>query len=199
MSPRGRPRSFDRTTALCAAMEVFWEHGYEGASLAELTAAMGINAPSLYAAFGSKRELFEAAVAHYAETDGAATWNAFAAQPTARQAVAALLTSAAEAQTLPGKPSGCFIVLAATNCAPENEAVREGLCDRRRSLVETLRLRLDRGVAEGELPSGTDTRGLAAFYTTILNGMAVKARDGASRAELTSVADNAMKAWDRLI
>jgi AcrR family transcriptional regulator len=199
MSPRGRPRSFDRTEALKRAMEVFWERGYEGSSLAELTAAMRINSPSLYAAFGSKRQLFDEAVAHYAATDGSTTWHAFASRPTARAAVEALLRSTAESVTQPGKPPGCLIVLAATNCAAENDAVRDDLSDRRRSLVEALRMRLERGIAEGDLPSGTDTRALATFFTTVLQGMSVQARDGATREDLMKALDHLMRAWDHLL
>ncbi|WP_438021625.1 TetR/AcrR family transcriptional regulator [Sorangium sp. So ce315] len=198
MAGRGRPRSFDRAAALRRAMEVFWERGYEGTSLSDLTAAMGINSPSLYAAFGCKEALFREAVALYTEVEGAATSRAMAAQPTARGAVEAMLRSNAEAYVCPGKPSGCMIVLAATLGTPESEGVRSYLAEVRRSAQGELQRRLERGVAEGDVPAGTDTAALAAFYTTVLNGLSLQARDGASREALQAIVDCAMAAWDAL-
>jgi AcrR family transcriptional regulator len=126
MAERGRPRGFDRQVALRRAMEVFWEHGYEGASLSELTAAMGVNAPSLYAAFGCKEALFREAVQLYEQQEGIMVADA----PTAREAVAGLLRAGALAYTEPGKPAGCMIVLAATTYTPKTEGIRDHLRER---------------------------------------------------------------------
>lgn len=127
MSPRGRPRAFDREHALTQAMLVFWERGYEGASLTELTEAMGIKPPSLYAAFGDKEALFREAIEHYKSAYGQHTTRALTEEPTARAAVEALLRNNACTYVEPGHPKGCMVVLAATNCTPANAPVWEFL------------------------------------------------------------------------
>ncbi|NSC21995.1 TetR/AcrR family transcriptional regulator [Streptomyces albus subsp. chlorinus] len=198
MAGRGRPRTFDRDAALEAAMRVFWERGYEATSLAELTEAMGIRPPSLYAAFGSKEQLFREAVELYERTEGSATSQALDEAATAREGVHEALRRNACRYTEPGKPSGCMVVLAGTNCTPENEPVRELLAKDRRTTEEYLRARADRGVAEGDVPPGTDTATLAAYYATVLFGLSLRARDGAPRTDLLAVADAAMTAWDGL-
>ncbi|MCI3933381.1 TetR/AcrR family transcriptional regulator [Streptomyces sp. AN091965] len=199
MAGRGRPRGFDRETALRRAMEVFWEHGYEATSMTDLTSAMGIASPSLYAAFGSKERLFQEAVELYSTTEGSAMARAFAEVPTARGAVEAVLRENARLYTVPGRPAGCMIVLAATNCSPANAPVRDHLATWRRSGAEMMAERLRRGVEEGELPAATDTEAVAAFYTTVVQGMSVQARDGASRATLDKTVDRAMAAWDAVL
>lgn len=199
MAERGRPRSFDRAAALRRAMEVFWSKGYEGASMAELTAAMGINSPSLYAAFGCKEALFREAVELYVATDGAASWDALRERPTAREAVEAMLRAAAENFSDPHRPPGCLVVLGATDRTAENEGMRRHLADRRRHLRDLLRERLARGLAEGELPAGTDAARLADFYITVLHGLSIQARDGVPRAALLGVVDCAMSAWEGLL
>ncbi len=177
-------------------MEVFWERGYEGASLNDLTTAMGIKSPSLYAAFGCKEALFREAVALYDAVEGEATNRALRQEPTARAAVEAMLRCNADMYVDPAKPPGCMIVLAATVGSPENEDVRSCLAHYRRSGQEALRRRLERGIADGDLPPGTDAAALAAFYTSVLQGLAIQARDGASRQALGDIVDCAMAAWD---
>ncbi len=195
---RGRPRAFDRATALRRAMEIFWERGYEGTSVGELATALGIQKPSLYAAFGCKEALFREAVALYNQTDGHATVNALTTQPTARQAVEAMLRDNARGYTQPGKPPGCMIVLAANLGAPQNANVRDFLADCRQQAHAALRQRLDQGIADGDLPTGVDTEGLAAFYVTVLNGLSIEARDGASLESMNAIIDKAMAAWNPL-
>lgn len=195
MAERGRPRAFDRSVALRQAMEVFWEHGYEGTSMSDLTAAMGINSPSLYAAFGSKEELFRAAVDLYGDSDGGYTDRALREEPTARAAVEAMLRDNAAAYTEEGKPRGCMVVLAGATYTTRSTGVRDFLVEKRRETTDEIRARLDRGVAEGDLPARVDTAALATFYTTVLYGLSIQARDGAGLDELNGSIDVAMAAW----
>ncbi|WP_431954591.1 TetR/AcrR family transcriptional regulator [Nocardia lijiangensis] len=195
MAERGRPRAFDRSVALRRAMEVFWEHGYEGASMGDLTAAMGINSPSLYAAFGGKEALFREAIELYGRTDGGYTDRALREEPTARAAIEAMLRDNAAAYTAGDKPHGCMVVLAGATYTTRNTGVRDFLAEKRRENTEDIHARLRRGVAEGDLPAQIDTVALAAFYTTVLYGLSIQARDGAALDELTRSIDCAMAAW----
>jgi AcrR family transcriptional regulator len=176
-------------------MYVFWELGYECASMTDLTTAMGIGSPSLYAAFGDKEALFREAVALYGATFGGMAARALTEQPTAREAVEAMLRDNAESYVLPEHPTGCMIVLAATNYTPGNQGIRDFLTEMRRSSQESLRDRLRQGVTNGELPPDTGVDGMAAFYITVLNGLSIQARDGAKAGELTAVVNGAMAAW----
>ena len=195
---RGRPRGFDRDAALQRAMEVFWAKGYDGAALSDLTAAMGINPPSLYAAFGSKEALFREAVDLYGAIEGTEIWAAIDEAPTAREAIRQFLTATANVFTRPGKPPGCLVVLSALHPNDTNENVYRVLREKRADNVATLRDRLKRAVREGELPKGVDTLAVATFYVTVQQGMSIQARDGATRETLRAVADSAMAAWDGL-
>ncbi|MDR6293413.1 AcrR family transcriptional regulator [Inquilinus ginsengisoli] len=198
MAERGRPRGFDRDAALRRAMELFWRRGFEGVSMADLTAAMGIAAPSLYAAFGSKEALFREAIALYRATDGAATRRALDCQRTARAAIEAMLRDNADAFTDPALPNGCFVILGAINTAPEHEGVRAHLLDLHQESCGLLLRRLEQGATAGEFPPGTALGPLAGFYSTVLAGMSIKARDGTSRAEMHAIIDHAMAAWDAM-
>jgi AcrR family transcriptional regulator len=197
MAGRGRPREFDRSAALRRAMEVFWQQGYEGTSLNDLTTAMGINSPSLYAAFGCKEALYREAVALFA--NNVAISRPFNEAPTARQAFEVLLHDSADAYTDPKRPSGCMIVLSAITCTRENEAIRDYCAGYRRELQKVLRDRLRRGVAEGNVAAGADITAVAAFYTTVMQGLSIQARDGAARAKLHRIVDCAIAAWDTLV
>jgi AcrR family transcriptional regulator len=199
MAVRGRPRAFDRTTALHRAMEVFWQHGYEGASMTDLTAAMGINSPSLYAAFGCKEALFREAVAHYDATEGAAAANALRDQPTAQAGVAALLRHNAVSFTEPDKPRGCLIVLAATTYSESSHSVHGHLAEWRSAAETDFRARIERGIADGDVPAGANAATIAAFYNAVNQGMAIQARDGAERSKLSAVAEAAIAAWPGLV
>ncbi|MFE3443385.1 TetR/AcrR family transcriptional regulator [Nocardia sp. NPDC059180] len=195
MAERGRPRAFDRDLALQRAMEVFWEHGFEGSSMTDLTSAMGINSPSLYAAFGGKETLFREAIELYGRTEGSLTARALTDEPTAREAIEAMLRDNAVAYTAPDKPHGCMVVLAGSTYTTRTETIREFLVDKRKETSADLRARLDRGVTDGDLPADTDTAELAAFYTTVLYGLSIQARDGEGHDELMRSIDRAMAAW----
>lgn len=188
---RGRPREFDRDVALDRALEVFWKHGYEGAALSDLTRAMGITPPSLYAAFGNKEQLFFHAVERYA----AATRIPFDEAPTARAAIEMLLFESCERFTTSATMRGCFVICAATNCGEDAATIGDAMKRRRQTSEAAIRARIERGIADGELPKRTDAHALAKYYATIFQGMSVQARDGATRAELLAVAKLAMKAW----
>ena len=192
---RGRPLSFDRDKALENAMHIFWKRGYEAASISELTAAMGITPPSLYAAFGDKEHLFLEAIERYASGPGGGAPRALAEEPTARAAIERLLNEAAEELTRTCHPAGCMVVTAATNCSQSSEHIQKALAKRRASSEAGIRCRIEQGVAEGELPADTDATSLANFYSTVLQGMSMQARDGVSHASLMATADMAMRAW----
>jgi len=189
--PRGRPRLFDREAALDAAMQVFWIKGYEGASIAALTEAMGINPPSLYAAFGDKEQLFLEAVERYvnARVDSCP----YAAERTAYAAMERLLTYMAQELTETAKhPGGCMMMMAAATSANASPKLQKALADMRAAGRERIRARIKRGIADGDVPPGTDAGALADFYSAILTGMSQQARDGASRRSLLATAERAM-------
>jgi AcrR family transcriptional regulator len=198
MTARGRPRSFDRDTALKCAMEVFWEKGYEGASMADLTRAMGIASPSLYAAFGSKEELFRQALALYGASEGIEIWGAVANATTAYQAVEGFLMQSARVFTRSGKPPGCLVVLSALHATEPSANVRRELISMRRENVVDLAARLERGVAAGEISRAADVKAIASYYVTVQQGMSIQARDGATRKTLESIARAALAAWQPL-
>ncbi|MEV0530373.1 TetR/AcrR family transcriptional regulator [Kitasatospora sp. NPDC050463] len=191
--PRGRPRSFDREAALEQALRLFWERGWEATSVADLTAAMGIRPPSLYAAFGDKRALFEEVVARYRESHGAYATRALAEEPTARAGIARMLREAAAEATDPDHPWGCLLISSTVNCtSPEVEQAVRAI---RTANVRALESLIRADVAAGHEPAEADPAALAQFTATVLQGMSQRARDGAGRAELERVATDAMRVW----
>ena len=190
----GRPLSFDRDAALHRAMLLFWRHGYEGTSLAELTAAMGVTPPSVYAAFGDKKRLFLAAVDRYLA--GPVTLERMLeAAPSAREAVDTLLRGAAIGFTGADTPPGCLLASAAISCSAGAGDVRDHLAALRRDVEDKLRRRIIAGIAAGEMAAGTDADALAGHAVAVVQGLSTLARDGAGRDKLLRVVDAAMAVW----
>lgn len=190
----GRPREFDRDAALAKARDAFWSRGYEGVSMADLVETLGIASARIYAAFGSKETLFRETVALYDEGEGGFATRAVAEEPTAARGIERSLREAVETYTRKGRPQGCMVVSAATNCAAENDNVREFLADYRRRRTASLVERLERAVTEGELRPDTDAQALGDYYATVLHGLSVQARDGVSRKRLLATIPTAMMA-----
>ena len=192
--PSGRVRQFDADEALDRALGVFWARGYEGATLPELTKAMGINRPSLYAAFGNKEQLFRKALDRYQAGPQSFVGEALK-KPTARAVVEAIFAGFVRMQRDRRWSRGCMIVSGALACGEQAEPVRRELARLRQATVAALRERFDRAVREGDLPRGADCASLARYVATVLNGLAVQAASGATETELRRVAAMAMRAW----
>ncbi|MFI6802792.1 TetR/AcrR family transcriptional regulator [Streptosporangium canum] len=190
----GRPRGFDADDALERAMLVFWEHGYEGASLAGLTEAMGISAKSMYAAFGNKEELFRKALERY--TEGPSAYLARALEePTALGVATAILIGTVRTTTRPAHPHGCLGVQGALAASDSGRGVRDLLVAWRNNGCSRVRERFQRAVDDGELPPETDPGLLARYVTTLAFGIAVQAASGVGRDELQGMADAALRNW----
>jgi AcrR family transcriptional regulator len=189
--PKGRPREFDVDQALDRALRVFWRRGYEGATLSHLTTAMGINRPSLYAAFGSKEELFRKALDRYAEGPAAYLREALT-EPTARAVAERLLSGSVDLLTDRRNPRGCLLVQGALACGEAAESVRRELVARRAAGEAALCQRFERALADGDLLAHSDPAALARYVLAVMQGMAVQAAGGATREELRQVANLAL-------
>lgn len=192
---RGRPRGFDRDAALGQAVLLFWERGYDGVSVSDLTQTLGISSASLYAAFGDKRSLFTEAVEAYKRAHGSYVAESLEQEPTARDAVARILRTAAVQQTQPDRPAGCLLINGATNYSPRSAEVAADLGRQRneaRAWIEQ-RIRSDR--ESGQLPEHTDPESLSTYVVAVWDGMAQLARDGATRTQLQAAVEVSLRAW----
>ena len=175
-------------------MLTFWRHGYESSSIADLTAAMGVTAPSLYTAFGDKKQLFLEAARLYAG-DTEAMGAAILAAPTAHAAARDLMTGAAVAYTGEDTPRGCLLASATASGSAASADVQHAVADIRRGVLQSLKDRIEQDARNGVLPSGTDAAGLSGLVMAVMQGMSVLARDGADRSALLAIVDAALKAW----
>ena len=194
---RGRPRSFDTDEALDRALEVFWRHGFQGASLAELTDAMGLNKPSLYAAFGDKESLYLKALDRYAALCAAEHITKLQQEPDARRAIADFMHSIAAMLADPKYPGGCCVINGVADCggATTPPAVDAALRKQLQGNEVMLKERLVRAQRDGQLPKGKSADELAALFSAVIAGIAVLAKGGAGRTKLDKVIDAAMAAW----
>ena len=184
---KGSPRTFDRTAALEQALDVFWRKGYEPTTIGDLCTAIGIKPPSLYAAFGNKTQLFMEAVDYYERTYWDAAWDRLAETVDIAEAIHHFFLDAAEILTSNEAPCGCLVVMGATNVSPESEEVHTALKALRLEGRDLFEARLLRGIEDGQLSAGTDTRGLGMALNTLLEGMSLQAFDGATRQELQGI------------
>lgn len=190
----GRPREFDLENALDRALLVFWRNGYEGASIVDLTDAMGINPPSLYAAFGNKEGLFRKVVDRYIERY-AGFWEVARAAPTARAMVEHLLRASVDFVTDESNPRGCLMVRGAMACSEAANKIRDEIVTRRATGEAMLRERFERAASAGEMPPELDPADYARYIMTVLEGLSVQAAGGASRDDLRKVAEMTLRTW----
>lgn len=194
LPPKGRPREFCTDAALAAALRVFWSKGYDGASMADLTEAMGITRPSLYAAFGNKEALFHKALDLY-EAEKLEYTRLALEQPTARGVAECFMRGALAMQTSHDGPKGCLGVISAVACSPEAESIKADVIARRASSQAALIERFEQAKRDGDLPAHIDVLGLTSYLYALLQGMAVQAGSGASRIDLERLVDTSLAIW----
>jgi AcrR family transcriptional regulator len=190
----GRPRSFDRDAALEQAMLTFWRHGYETTSIVDLTTTMGVTAPSLYAAFGDKKQLFLEAMRLYAG-DSDVLGRTIDDAPTSLESARTMLMTAAVAYTGDATPRGCLLASATASGSSASADVQDAVAAIRRGITDRLCKRIARDVTDGLLPKTTNADALAGLVMAVTQGMSVLARDGAARGDLLAIVDTMLVGW----
>lgn len=191
---KGRPRSFDKDEALDIALRLFWQYGYEGASISQLADAMGIKIPSLYAAFGHKENLFKQAVQRYGELNGKLYHDSFA-KKTAKEVIQSILEGEVELVTRETCPDGCLVIQGALATSPASESVRKFMCELRAMAESWMRERFERARKEGDLPPEADPATLACYVMALNSGIAVQAKSGVGKERLIQVVRHVMESW----
>ena len=187
--PRGRPRAFDREAVLRRAMELFWAKGFDHCSMNDLVEVMGINSPSIYAAFGSKEDLFREALALYGSVEGATMQDALHEPVSGREAFKAMFRKNVDLCAGARTPRGCMLILGALRIGAEHEELHDLLRKRRQGIATLVSKRLAKAAAEGELAPGVDVDVLAVLCLTMLSGLSIQAHDGVARTVLFSAID----------
>jgi AcrR family transcriptional regulator len=193
---RGRPKCFNEQQALEKAMLLFWQYGYEATSVNNLTQALGITAPSLYRSFGDKADLFHQCLDYYLQHEACAIDHIFSQAKTAKVAIELYLRENLKSLMQSNKPKGCMLVVATMNCSTENADLQQQLLEKRKQITAKIYQRLVEGQHLGEISENANLASMTDFYVTLLQGMTIQARDGASLQQLEYVVVNAMKAWD---
>ncbi|CAI0834592.1 Bacterial regulatory proteins, tetR family [Serratia quinivorans] len=192
----GRPREFDREQALLKARDLFWRQGYEGTSMSDLVAELGIASARIYKAFGSKELLFREAIASYENHEGGFADRAFSEESSVRVAIKRLLDDAVALYSRTDLPQGCMVVSSASSVSDENSGIKDWLAEHRLQRTQGMIDRLQTAVATGELPPETDADALGDYFAAFLHGLSVQARDGVSRARLEAAVKIALSALD---
>lgn len=195
---RGRPKIFDEQQALEQAMLLFWKNGYIATSISELTQAMGITAPSLYCSFGDKASLFNRCIDYYLANEACPIIEIMHQAKTAKIAFELLLYDSAKRSVQPDKPAGCMLITSTIGKAKQAEEVHEHLQEKRNNYKLLLLQRLQKGIQEGDIAPNAPIDAISDFYLTILNGLTVKACDGADLETLNQIIFNAIRAWDMI-
>ncbi len=192
---RGRPKCFNEQEALQKAMLLFWEYGYEATSISDLTHALNITAPSLYSSFGDKSQLFHRCLEYYLQHEACSIDPIFQSAKTAKIAIELYLYENVKRLVQEHKPTGCMLVVATMNCSEQNHEIQNELLQKRQDTKQRIYQRLAQGVAEGDLDQKVNLQEMTNFYSTVIQGLTLQARDGVSKEQLSQVVGYAMKTW----
>ncbi len=192
---RGRPKCFDEQQALQQAMLLFWEYGYEATSMSDLTQTLNLSAPSLYSSFGDKSQLFQRCLEYYLQHEACPIEPIFQSAKTAKIAIELYLYENIKRLVQEHKPTGCMLVVAAMNCSEQNHSLQQDLLSKRQQVKQRIYQRLAQGVQEGDLSAQVNVQEMTDFYSTVIQGLTLQARDGVDKVQLNQVVKHAMQAW----